>query len=233
MISTGDQETGRCVAGGIVELDVERVAADLRQADRLSEGDRKTAHEQAFRLVRDAMSNAVGLMPVAEAAAVAICKLASAWEVTISLLTQDQYWDVADVCAGHTTYPRFPNVRYPITEYPIGTERVLAGKGYTSGDAADEVIAEYTRQWPGTPVGSIMGVPIIALGAVHGEVFLVRTNVMPDFTRDEQDLVSEFATLLGARLPALVAAYDQQGGASSSQTHVMPSLTNRLDEHLR
>jgi hypothetical protein len=211
---------------------VERVAADLRQADRLSESERKTAHEQAFRLMRDAMSNAVGLMPVAEAAAVAICKLASAWEVTISLLTQGHYWDVADVYAGHTTYPRFPNVRYPIAEYPIGTERSWPAR-------ATSVATRRTRLSPSTH-DSGPGPPWVNHGCAHHrawcgtrEVFLVRTNVMPDFTRDEQDLVSEFATLLGARLPALVAAYDQQGGAGSPQTQVMPSLTNRLDEHLR
>lgn len=216
-----------------MESDLERVAAELQQSARLAEGQRGSRRENAFRLVREAMSNATGLMSVTEAACEAILHLVSAWEVTVSLLDRGHYWGVVDVCVEQSRYPRFPNSRYPIEDYPIGTERVLAGKGFVSGDAADEVLAEYERHWRDVPVGSIMGVPIVALGEVHGEVFLVRDRDTPAFDRDDLDLVSELATLLGARLPALVAAYEESQGGSVAAEQPMPGLTTRLDEHLR
>ena len=54
-----------------------------------------------------------------------------------------------------------------------------------------------------------MGVPIVALGAVHGEVFLIRDEQSPVFTREDMELVADLATTLGARLPALLARYAQ------------------------
>ncbi|HVQ89302.1 MAG TPA: GAF domain-containing protein [Actinomycetes bacterium] len=187
-------------------------------------------HEDAFQLVRAAMSDAVGLLNVTRAAAEAISQLFSSWEITITLLDRDEYWDVVDMSVEQDGHPTFPNYRYPLTDFPIGTSRLLAGKGYVSGDAADEVMVEYARQWPEVPAGSIMSVPIIALGGVHGEIFLVRDLETPKFNRDDLDLASELATLLGARLPALVAAYEELD--SGSDSHAMAQLTQNLGDVL-
>lgn len=177
------------------------------------------------------MASATGLLPVTEAAALAIGSLMSAWEVTISLIDGSEYWDIVDVCEEPDGWTRFPDYRYPLSDYPVGSERMLSGKGYTSGNAADEVMKEIERQWPKIPAGSIMSAPIIALGGVHGEIFLVRDASKPQFTRDELDLVSEIATLLGARLPALVSNYlDSQDTASAADS--MPTLTHQLREML-
>jgi len=168
---------------------------------------------------------------VAEAAAIAIRSLMSAWEVTISLIDGSEYWDIVDICEEPDGWPRFPDYHYQLSQYPVGTERMLSGKGYTSGNAADEVMLEIERQWPEVPIGSIMSAPIIALGGVHGEIFLVRDGDTPPFNRDELDVMSEVATLLGARLPALVSNYlDSQDDANRSQS--MPKLTHQLREML-
>jgi hypothetical protein len=105
---------------------------------------------------------------------------------------------------------------------------LLAGRGYVSGEAIDEVLVEYERQWPDVPVGSIMSAPIIALGGVHGEVFLVRDTETPPFTTEEVSVVSDYATLLGARLPALVASYRETGSAGN-EAGAMDQLSQNLD----
>jgi hypothetical protein len=187
--------------------------------------------DEALTLVREAMASATGLLPVTEAAALAIAALTSAWEVTISLIDGSEYWDIVDVCREPDGWPRFPNFRYPLSDYPVGTERMLSGKGYTSGNAADEVMKEIERQWPEVPISSIMSAPIIALGGVHGEIFLVRDASVPPFNRDELDVVSEVATLLGARLPALVSNYlDSLDTSDAAES--MPTLTHQLREML-
>ena len=187
--------------------------------------------DEALTLVREAMASATGLLPVSEAAALVIASLLSAWEVTISLIDGSEYWDIVDICLEPDGWPRFPDYRYPLSDYPAGTERMLSGKGYTSGNAADEVMKEIERQWPEVPIGSIMSAPIIALGGVHGEIFLVRDASKPHFNRDELDVVSEVATLLGARLPALVSNYlDSQDTESAANS--MPTLTHQLREML-
>jgi hypothetical protein len=187
--------------------------------------------DEALGLVREAMSSATGLLKVAEAAAETIGALMSAWETTITLLDGHEYWDIVDICEEPDGWPRFPHHRYPLSDFPIGSERMLSGKGYISGDAVDEVMVEFARQWPEVPVGSIMAVPIIALGGVHGEIFIVRKVGVPSFVREELDMVSELATLFGARLPALVSTYlDANPSATGSSS--MPNLTRQLREQL-
>lgn len=209
---------------------MQRVGEQLAGVGSLSPARQQVLREEAFRLMRESMSSVVGLLPVAEAAAEAICWLARSFEVTVSLIDQGGYWDVVDVCAEPTDYPRFPNHRYSFDDYEFGTDRLMAGKGYFSGDAAEEVLVEYKRQWPETPVGSIMGVPIIAFGAVHGEVFLVRCDDAPPFGPADLELVAELATLLGARLPALLVARHQ--GAPGNDGWAMRALSESLGEHL-
>jgi len=211
-----------------VESEIERVLAEGRLKFSTMDSGRVSRVESLV-FARSAMANAVGLMPVAEAAAEAIRAIVPAMEVSISLLDGAYFWDLVFVSDRDLPYPRFPeDSRTPIADFPIATERVLSGKGYFSGDAADEAVLEYERQWSDVEVGAIMGVPIVALGGVHGEVFFVRDKGQPPFTRDDLDIVSEIASLFGARLPALLANYaDQQ-----SEPGPAPALTARLNDLL-
>lgn len=160
--------------------------------------------------VRAAMADAVGLLEVAAAVAAEIRELTSAWEISVTLIDGDDYWDIVDDSSNPERGLRYPDHRYPLSDFAIGSEYLLAGQGYTSGDPIEEVLAEYARQWPEVPVGSIMAAPIIALDGVHGELFLVRDKDTPPFTQDELDTVTECAALFGARLPALVASYREE-----------------------
>ena len=182
----------------------------------------------ALRFVRAEMATAVGLMKVAEAAATALMQLTAADEASISLLDGDHYWDIVDVSRDPLRGTLYPDDRYLLSDYPVGSERLLAGRGYIGGDENDEVMIEYARQVPHAPVGSIMSSPIIALGGVHGEVFLIRKVGAPSFTRDELDLLSECAPLLGARLPALIAAY-KKTESDPVHSEAMAGLTEELD----
>lgn len=223
------QALARVLESGGIRSDDGVVMSDSDDVAAPSVAGAAVSHETAVRLVRSAMSDAVGLLSVAEASALSIMHLMSAWEVSITLLDGDAYWDIVEVSVVPTRGTRFPDYRYPLSAYPIGTSRLLAGKGYVSGEAIDEVLIEYEKEWPDVPVGSIMSAPIIALGGVHGEVFLVRDTKTPLFTRDELDIVSECASLLGARLPALVASYL---GADAEDTTTMARLTQNLDRLL-
>jgi hypothetical protein len=210
-------------------MDIDRQRADFVEQPTAGEGTTPApTAAKAVALVRAAMSDAVGLLRVAEAAAVEIMHLMSAWEVSITLLDGDNYWDIVDVSVVPSRGTRFPDHRYLLSDFPIGTSKLLAGQGYTSGEAIDEVLVEYERQWSDVPVGSILSAPIIALGGVHGEIFLVRDTETTHFTRDDLDVVTECATLLGARLPALVSAYREQRAGSPAGTS-MDTLTHDLD----
>jgi GAF domain-containing protein len=187
-----------------------------------------TEGSDTYALVRTAMSSAVGLLNVAEAAGLAIMHAMSAWELSVTLLDGDNYWDIVDVSVDPARGTRFPNHRYPLTDFPIGTRMLLTGRGYVGGEAIDEVLVEYERQWSEVPVGSIMSAPIIALGGVHGELFLVRDTETPPFTTDELSVAAECATLLGARLPALVASY-REGRPEGESAGTMDQLSRNLD----
>ena len=106
---------------------------------------------------------------------------------------------------------------------------MMSGRGYVTGDAVDEAMLELSDLWPEVPVGSIMSIPIIALGEVHGEIFLVRKVNTAPFNRDDLDAGSELATLFGARLPALVTAYFKSRGDGSS-SRSLPNLTKDLED---
>jgi hypothetical protein len=149
-------------------------------------------------------------MDVAAAVATTIRTLTCAWEISVTLIDGDAYWDIVDDSSNPARGRRYPNHRYPLSDFPVGTEYLLAGRGYISGDPIEEVLAEYGRQWPDVPAGSIMSAPIVALDGVHGELFLVRDNETPAFTNDELSIVTECATLFGARLPALVASFREE-----------------------
>jgi GAF domain-containing protein len=195
---------------------------------------------EAVDRVRRAMAGAVGLIPVVDAAATAICHEAGADGTGINLLDGREYWDLVEVWLEDRGYEHFPeNTRYPSDRYPQATERLLSGKGYFSGDVADEVLVEYQLLWPELDIRSIMGVPIIALGEVHGEIFLLRLAGSPAFTRDDLDLVAELASILGARLPALLASYREGPGrhlpeaGGDGEQRTLSRLSAKLDDLLR
>jgi GAF domain-containing protein len=160
--------------------------------------------------VRAAMADAVGLFEVAAAVAKTMRELTDAWEISVTLIDGDDYWDIVDESSNPERGLRYPDHRYALSDFPIGTQYLLEGRGYISGDPIEEVLAEYGRQWPEVPVGSIMSAPIIALDGVHGELFLVRDDDTPPFTSDELAVVTECAALFGARLPALVASFREE-----------------------
>ncbi len=206
----------------------ERLLTDLREASVSVATWRVSASDEAVRSLRSAMADATGLLNVTEAASSVILQLSGANEVSVSLLDGDHYWDVVDVSADATRGTLYPDLRYPLSDYPVGSDRLLSGRGYVGNESDDDVMIEYARQVPDAPVGSIMSVPIIALGGVHGEVFLVRAVGEPPFTRDELDLVSECAPLLGARLPALIAAY-KDVAPDPAHSGAMAQLSEELD----
>lgn len=218
----------RGVTEGLVEPAQERFLTDLREASVFVNHWRVTASDEAVLALRDAMSAATGLLRVSEAAGSAILTLTAAKEVSISLLDGDHYWDVVDVSADPERGTLYPDYRYPLSDFPIGSERLLSGRGYVGSHATDPVMIEYARQCPDAPVGSIMSAPIIALGGVHGEIFLIRDMDAPAFSRDDLDLVSECAPLLGARLPALIAVY-KEAASDASSANVMATLSQELD----
>src|SRR3954463_15603184 len=215
--------------GGAMTSDREPVLAGAHKDVLPHDDETPMPTEAALQRVRLAMSAVSGLLPVAEAAAEEFSSIFSAWETTITLIDDADYWDIVHVSHDDDDYPRFPDLRYALSDYPIGTERMMAGKGYVSGGAVDEVKVEYERQWPEVPVGSIMSIPIIAKGEIHGEIFVVRHRDTPPFSRDHLDLGSELATLFGARLPALVTTYlESRGGKGGSDA--LRGLTSELDE---
>jgi hypothetical protein len=227
-MSTDSGDAGFGVVEGHVGPGRERLLTDLREASVTVENWRTEASDGAVRSLREAMADATGLLNVTEAAATVILRLAKATEVSISLLDGDHYWDIVDVSVDPARGTLYPDFRYLLSDYPVGSDRLLSGRGYVAHGDDDEVMVEYARQCPDAPVGSIMSAPIIALGGVHGEVLLVREVGGSPFTRDELDLVSECAPLLGARLPALVAAYKE---AESDPVHsgAMAELSQELD----
>jgi len=206
----------------------ERLFTDLREDSVSVDTWRVTASDEAVRSLRTAMADATGLLNVTEAAAAVILQLTAAHEVSVSLLDGDHYWDVVDVSADAERGTLYPDLRYPLSDFPVGSDRLLSGRGYVGNEPDDEVMIEYARQCPDSPVGSIMSAPIIALGGVHGEVFLIREVGEPPFTRDELDLVSECAPLLGARLPALIAAY-KEAMPDLAHGNAMAELSHELD----
>jgi GAF domain-containing protein len=189
------------------------------------------AAEDAVAALRSAMASATGLLNVTEAAASVIADLVAAREVSISLLDDGSHWDVVDVSSDPGRETFYPNLRYPMSDYPIASDRLLSGRGYVASTANDPLMLEYAEQVPDAPIGAMMSAPIIALGGVHGEIFLIREVGAEPFTLSELALVTECAPLLGARLPALIRAYKEMED-DPAITPAMDKLTGDLDHLL-
>src|SRR5215211_6278148 len=113
----------------------ERLFTDLREASISVETWRLTASDEAVRSLRAAMADATGLLNVTEAAASAIRELTAAHEVSVSLLDGDSYWDVVDVSNDAARGTLYPDLRYPLSDYPVGSDRLLSGRGYVGNES--------------------------------------------------------------------------------------------------
>jgi len=168
----------------------------------------------ACQRVRNAMADAAGLLPVAEAAAETILGVLGAATVSVTLLDpeRDEYWDLVSVGALMPGDERFPlNARYPASGFPEATKRLLNEDGYLSLDSSDRVLVEYHTHWPGDiNIGSIMGAPLVAGAEVRGEILVARDRRAPRFSRLDLDLAREMSTVLGDRLPSLLGEGDEQ-----------------------
>jgi len=144
------------------------------------------------------------LLPLAHGSAAAVAELMAAATAHVTLIVDDQYCDlvnVGDLNPGMVTFPE--NQYYPLDSYPRATQQLLAHRGYLSSDDS-EVVREYTGHTPYDVPASFMGVPIVAQGRVFGELFLTRNAQQPPFTSEDLELVMDFATVIGGRIPAVL-----------------------------
>lgn len=146
------------------------------------------------------------LLPSSEAAAVTVLEILKADRVSITVVEGDNNLrDVVNVGRLQPDQVRFPVRRiYPMSDYPAATERLLAGLGYLSTSKSLDVVREIVAQSPHPIEGCFMGVPIVFGGEVLGELWALRGVDAPPFMPEDQDLVTDFATQFGSRLPQLL-----------------------------
>ena len=145
------------------------------------------------------------LLRLVEAAARVVCEVLTARTVTVTILEDDAYRDLAKV--GDLT-PRERIVssnRYPISDYPEATKRLLAQEAYVSTEQQREFQQEHLQIVPPALVSCFMGVPIVADGAVKGELFVTRPAGKPQFTTDDIEVARDLATQFGVQLAPLLA----------------------------
>ena len=145
------------------------------------------------------------LLPLAQGAAAAVAELMAAASAHITLIVDDQFCDlvnVGDLMPGMSTFP--DQQYYALSDYPSAAKCLLEHRGYLSThDTA--VVNEYAELTPYEVPACFMGAPIVAQGQVFGELFLTRNNSQPPFTEEDLELVIDLATVLGGRIPAVVA----------------------------
>jgi len=184
-----------------------RARRDAREEDRYRyrKGWTPAARLAAADRVRAALQDHRGLVVVSEAVAEVVLDVLAAKAVTVTLLDDSGYRDVVNVGDLPPGDVRFPvNLRYPTSNFPKATERLLSRRGYIGSDAP-ELMAEYQRITGETVTGSIMGVPIIAASEVRGEISATRVVGAPEFDNEDLELARDLATQLGMHLPGLIA----------------------------
>ena len=152
-----------------------------------------------------ALDEGQGLVGVAEAVGEAFLTIMSATAVTVSLLEQDEYWDLVTVGRLGPGEVRYPDERYPLSYYAYAAERLLAGEGYICLDGEPLIGTGHPHyeNWEGS--GSFMGVPVIANAQPRGQILIIRDLNDPPFVDEDLAVASDLATHFGARLPDLLA----------------------------
>ena len=145
------------------------------------------------------------LQTLAYGAATAIREILAASTAHISLIVGDQFLDVVNVGEIAPDQVVLPvDQYYALSSYPATAERLLSHRGYLSTELL-EVVAEYIRQSPRPVQPCFMGVPMVAQGKVLGEVFVTRSAGEPPFTWEDLDLAVDLGTVVGARVPHVLA----------------------------
>jgi GAF domain-containing protein len=164
-----------------------------------------SARMRARSRLREVISERSGLLPVVEAAATVICEELSARTVTVTLMQGDYYRDLVKVGEYDPEEAVDPDDKFPVSDYPEATARLLAHEAYVSGTNGHKVAEEHMPIVPPARVSGFMGVPIVAQGEVRGEVFATRRATEPSFTSDDVSVARDLATELGTSFPALLA----------------------------
>src|SRR5262245_45297681 len=159
--------------------------------------------------LRAALAGKAQLNSACEAAGEAFMTVFTADAVSITLMNRDEYRDIVNVGWLEPGQVRFPEDQvYPTSTYPAATRRLLELEGYISTDVGLDVVREYTEGSPFNRMGCFMGIPIVAAGVVHGEVFLWRDDKHPPFTSDDLAVGYDLATQFGSHLPTLLRGTD-------------------------
>ncbi|MFL6179714.1 MAG: GAF domain-containing protein [Actinomycetes bacterium] len=189
------------VEGVMVNQDAGR--PEPRYTHRLAWG--PSARMRARSRLREAIDARSDLLGVVEAAATVIREELAARTVTVTLLKDDYYRDLVKVGEFAPEEAVDPNDRFPVSEYPEATARLLAHEAYVSGSDGNEVVQEHLQIVPPDRVSGFMGVPIVAAGEVRGEVFVTRKATEPSFTTDDVSVARDLATELGSAFPDLLS----------------------------
>ena len=176
---------------------------EARYVHRLAWG--PSARMRARSRLRDAIDNESDLLTVVEAAADVIRQELGARTVTVTLLQGDFYRDLVKVGDYAPDESVDPEERFPASDYPEATARLLAHEAYVSGTNGHEVTEEHIQIVPPDRVSGFMGVPIVASGEVRGEVFATRRATEPSFTDDDVSVARDLATELGISFHNLLA----------------------------
>jgi GAF domain-containing protein len=149
------------------------------------------------------------LSSLAHGAAVSVAEIMAASSAHITLIVEDQFCDLVNVGELGQHEVTFPvNRYYPLDSFPAAAERLLSHRGYLSTDTL-AVVTEYVASLPGEVPACFMGVPIIAQGRVFGELLLCRREGQPTFTPEDLELAMDLATVLGSRIPGVLAMEDE------------------------
>jgi len=165
----------------------------------------ETARLSASKRVRATVEQNSDLVTVCEATAEVVREIMVARSVSVLLIDETGYREIVNVGKLDPGDVRFPaGERYPLSTYPLASARLLARKGYISADGTLDVVQERAKSTESPTVGCFMGVPIVAVGQVRGELYLTRGKGKPVFTPEDLEITSDFATQLGTRIPALL-----------------------------
>jgi len=164
-----------------------------------------SARIEARARLQGVMDDDHDLMSLVDAAARVVRELLAARTATVTVLDGEAYRDLVKVGDLEPGEEIVSTERYPMELYPEATARLLARRPYVSTERIDEIEQEHEQLVPPTLVSCFMGVPIVADGAVRGELFVTRVVGAPQFTADDVEVAGDLATQFGVQLGALLA----------------------------